>query len=175
MPDLVIVGAGPAGLAAAHEAVRHGASALVLGRLDQVGGLARTLAHDGCLFDIGPHRFFTRNAEVHQLFVDVVSDDLVGVPRLTRILYGDALLNYPLTPVNATLNVGLAKAVAIAGSYARPGCHTGSAPTGTRGSRGSSSRPPSVTRSSAAAPRSRRSCRSSSFPPSAPGSSTTSS
>ena len=76
MLDAVIVGAGPSGLAAAYELCKSGGRVIVLERLEQVGGLARTVAHDGCRYDIGPHRFFTRNQEVNQLFADVVSEDL---------------------------------------------------------------------------------------------------
>ena len=41
--DIVVIGGGPSGLAAAHEAVGRGARVIVVERLDQVGGLARTL------------------------------------------------------------------------------------------------------------------------------------
>ncbi|MBM4441690.1 MAG: FAD-dependent oxidoreductase [Candidatus Rokubacteria bacterium] len=116
--NAVIIGAGPAGLAAAHELSRHGAGVTVLERLDGVGGLARTLRHDGCRFDIGPHRFYTKNAEVGQLFTDVLRDAVVPVERLTRILYRNRLFDYPLTPVNALRGVGVGAAAAMAGSYA---------------------------------------------------------
>jgi protoporphyrinogen oxidase len=89
---LVIVGGGPSGMAAAYEATRHGASALVIEKWDRVGGLARTLVRDGTRYDIGPHRFFTANVEVRQLFIDVLGEDLVKVTRLTRILYGGKYL-----------------------------------------------------------------------------------
>src|SRR5947207_2062997 len=98
MDDVVIVGGGPSGIAAAHEAVGHNARVTVVEKLDRVGGLARTLDFKGSKFDIGPHRFFTNNKEVHALFVDVVGEDLVKVPRLTRIFYNDHYFNYPLTP-----------------------------------------------------------------------------
>ena len=68
MTRFVIVGGGPSGLAAAFEATRHGAAAVVIEKLDRVGGLARTLDRDGNRYDIGPHRFFTMNVEVRELF-----------------------------------------------------------------------------------------------------------
>lgn len=117
MIDAAIIGAGPAGLAAAYEMSRYGASVHVLERLDQVGGLARTLYREGCRFDIGPHRFFTRNDEVNQLFIDIVAEDVVHVPRLTRIYYNSTYFNYPLTPVNALFGVGPAASGAIFASY----------------------------------------------------------
>ena len=47
--DIVIVGGGPSGLAAAYEAVGRGARAIVLERLDRLGGLARTEEFEGLL------------------------------------------------------------------------------------------------------------------------------
>ena len=114
---LVVIGGGPSGMAAALEAVKHGAEPIVLERLAQVGGLARTIEHDGNRFDIGPHRFFTLNPEIKQLFVDVCGDDLVRVPRLTRIYYKGVYFNYPLSPFNALFGLGVANSVAVVASY----------------------------------------------------------
>jgi protoporphyrinogen oxidase len=117
MSETVVLGGGPAGLAAAYELTKHGAAVSVIERLDRVGGLARTLSHAGCLFDIGPHRFFTKNQEVRQLFLDVMEDDALLVPRLTRILYRGRFFNYPITPVNAMWGLGPAECIRIMTSY----------------------------------------------------------
>jgi protoporphyrinogen oxidase len=115
--DLVIVGGGPSGLAAAHEAICHGAKALVLERLAVVGGLARTTVFEGNRFDVGPHRFFTKNEEIRGLFVKTVAEDLLTVPRLTRIFYNNKYFNYPLSPLNALLGVGFLTSFSIMSSY----------------------------------------------------------
>ena len=117
MDDLVIVGGGPSGLAAAHEAVGRGAKAVVLERLDRVGGLSRTTNFEGSRFDVGPHRFFTKNQEVHALFVKTAAEDLLSVPRLTRIFYNNTYFNYPLTPLNALFGVGILSSISILSSY----------------------------------------------------------
>lgn len=117
MLDAVIIGGGPSGLSSAWELTKHGAKVAVLERLNIVGGLSRTVARDGGMYDIGPHRFFTKNQEVNQFFQDVVAEDLVSVPRLTRILYNDRFFNYPLTPLNALFGVGVFKSIAIFASY----------------------------------------------------------
>jgi protoporphyrinogen oxidase len=115
--DIVTVGGGPSGLAAAYEAVGHGASTIVLERLDRLGGLARTEEFEGSRWDIGPHRFFTRNREVHDLFLQVTGEDLIRVPRLTRILYNNKLFDYPLTPLNALFGVGMLTSLSIFADY----------------------------------------------------------
>lgn len=73
----MIVGGGPSGLAASYEAARQGARTLVLERLDRLGGLVRTIEFEGSRWDIGPHRFFTHNREVYDLFVQMAGEDLV--------------------------------------------------------------------------------------------------
>ena len=83
-----------------------------------VGGLARTIEFEGSRFDIGPHRFFTKNAEVRQLFNELLGDERVCVRRHTRILNSGTFFDYPLTPLNAMFGIGLRQGVAIAGSYA---------------------------------------------------------
>ena len=118
MIDLVIVGGGPSGLAAAHEAVRQGATVRVFERLDIVGGLSRTIVFEGSRFDIGPHRFFTKNGEVRDLFVSLLGEEAVRVSRRTRILNNERYFDYPLTPLSALLGVGPVSGIAIATSYA---------------------------------------------------------
>jgi len=118
MTDLVVIGAGPAGLAAAYNGVCYGASAVVLERLSGVGGLARTISFAGSRFDIGPHRFYTKNQEVLHLFTQLLGDALTRVERRTRIFSSGAYFDYPLTPLNAMLGLGLSRGISIAASYA---------------------------------------------------------
>jgi protoporphyrinogen oxidase len=115
--DVVIIGGGPSGLAAAYEAAGHGAAVSVFERLDIVGGLARTIPYKDNRFDIGPHRFFTKNVEVGALFNRVLGQQAIRVARRTRILKDGRYFDYPLTPVNAMLGVGLAAGTQIAMSY----------------------------------------------------------
>ena len=56
----VVIGAGPAGLTAAYELLRHGRSVQVFEADEVVGGISRTVERDGWRFDIGGHRFFTK-------------------------------------------------------------------------------------------------------------------
>jgi protoporphyrinogen oxidase len=61
----VIIGAGPAGLTAAYELVsRTDIRPIILESSDMVGGLARTVNHNGNRIDIGGHRFFSKSDRV---------------------------------------------------------------------------------------------------------------
>ncbi len=65
--SVVVVGAGPAGLTAAAELVENGLAVTVLEKdPEYVGGIARTVRYKNYRFDIGGHRFFSKNEEVTQ-------------------------------------------------------------------------------------------------------------
>jgi protoporphyrinogen oxidase len=119
MDRTVVIGAGPAGLAAAHELTVRGKSALVLEKGDQVGGIARTVVYRGYRFDIGGHRFFTRAAGIQELWEEVMGDDFLVRPRLSRIHYNDRFFHYPLKPVEALIGLGPIEALRILVSYLR--------------------------------------------------------
>lgn len=116
---IVIIGAGPAGLSAAQELARLGRRAVVLEKLDQVGGLARTENYRGFFFDIGGHRFFTKIEEVSRLWRRALGPEFLRRPRLSRIYYERKFFYYPLRPVNALAGLGVWKSLLILLSYMR--------------------------------------------------------
>jgi len=117
MYDLVIIGAGPAGLTAAYELANSNKKIIVLEKKSQVGGLAETKVFEKYRYDIGPHRFFTKNKEVYNLFLEMLDKDAVEVNRKTRILFKNSYFDYPLTPVNALFGLGIFESIAIGFSY----------------------------------------------------------
>ena len=117
MYDVVIIGAGPAGLSAAHELSSSTKNILIIEKQQQVGGLAQTKVFDKYRYDIGPHRFFTKNEEVNKLFLDMLADDAVKVSRKTRILFKGSYFDYPLTPINALFGLGILESIRIGFSY----------------------------------------------------------
>ena len=117
MYDVVIIGAGPAGLSAAHELSSSTKNILIIEKQKQVGGLAQTKVFDKYRYDIGPHRFFTKNEEVNKLFLDMLADDAVKVSRKTRILFKGSYFDYPLTPINALFGLGILESIRIGFSY----------------------------------------------------------
>jgi protoporphyrinogen oxidase len=117
--SVVVIGAGPAGLTAAYELVKRGLHPIVLEQSDQVGGIARTEVYKGYRFDIGGHRFFTKVEIVQQLWQEVLGDEFIKVPRLSRIYYNGGFFNYPLEIKDTLRQLGLRESAKILLSYAK--------------------------------------------------------
>ncbi|MEM9516947.1 MAG: NAD(P)/FAD-dependent oxidoreductase [Actinomycetota bacterium] len=114
---IVVIGAGPAGLTAAHELSRVGRTCDVLEADDVVGGISRTVVADGNRFDIGGHRFFTKVGAVEERWHELLPDDLLIRERSSRIFYRGKFYEYPLKPLNALVNLGPIEALRCVGSY----------------------------------------------------------
>ncbi len=116
--DLVVIGAGPAGLTAAEEAQRRGWRPLVLEADSQVGGISRTVRWRGHHVDIGGHRFLSSNRRVLQRWQEWMDGGMSEVARQSRILYRRKYYAYPLNLVDVLLNFGPIDVARAAGSYA---------------------------------------------------------
>ncbi len=104
---IAVIGAGPAGLTAALELAKGGASVDVYEAGPQVGGLARSLDLWGQRVDLGPHRFFSTDSRVNRFWLDVVGSDYVLVERLTRIHFKRKFFHYPLKPFDVFTKLGI--------------------------------------------------------------------
>ena len=92
----VILGAGPAGLTAGYLLVKQGLPVIVLEAESQVGGIAKTAVRDGYRFDLGGHRFFTKVGEVDDLWHEIMREEFLKRPRMSRIYWNKKFLDYPL-------------------------------------------------------------------------------
>jgi protoporphyrinogen oxidase len=115
--SVVILGAGPAGLSAAYELCNLGIPSVVLERDSVVGGLARTVEHNGFRFDIGGHRFYTKLSLVQQIWREVLSENLLTHTRMSRIYYKSKFFRYPLQPLDALCGLGVRESVRCAFSF----------------------------------------------------------
>ncbi len=116
---LVVIGAGPAGLTAAHEATRAGIRTTVLEASRWIGGIARTEEHQGYRFDIGGHRFYTKVPEVQRLWEEALGPELRATPRLSRIHFNNKFYPYPLAPWTTLQNLGIGPSMMALASYAK--------------------------------------------------------
>lgn len=116
---VIIFGGGPAGLSAAYEACRLGLIPILYEKEADVGGISRTINYKGYLFDIGGHRFFSKDREICKIWEDVLGPELLVRPRLSRIYYRNRFFDYPLKPLNALANLGPIESARILSSYVR--------------------------------------------------------
>ncbi|HEX20664.1 MAG TPA: FAD-binding protein, partial [Acidiferrobacteraceae bacterium] len=115
--NVVILGAGLAGLAAGHALSRNGRDILVIERDSGVGGLAKTVHHAGFRFDIGGHRFKTTNPSIENLVTELMGGELLQVKRSSKILLRGKYFDYPLKPLNAFFGFGIPTATRILTDY----------------------------------------------------------
>jgi protoporphyrinogen oxidase len=114
-----ILGGGLTGLTTAYRLANHGHPCRVLEAAPHLGGASRTVRWDGFMFDLGGHRFYTRNQQVLDLVDDLIGEDMLRVPRQSRILLNGKFVNYPLTFFNALKALGPLSSLAVTGSYVK--------------------------------------------------------
>jgi protoporphyrinogen oxidase len=117
--EVFVIGAGPAGLTAAYCLTKEARSVIVIERDPvYVGGISRTVGYKGFLFDIGGHRFFSKSKEVVALWQEILPDDFIARPRLSRIYYNGKFFSYPLKAFEALVKLGVFTSAACMLSYA---------------------------------------------------------
>lgn len=118
--DVAIIGAGPAGLTAGYLLTKAGKSVAIIEKdATYVGGISRTVEHEGYRFDIGGHRFFSKSQQVVDLWNEILPDDFIQRPRMSRIYYEGKFYSYPLRAFEALRNLGLWRSALCMASYAR--------------------------------------------------------
>ena len=113
----IILGAGPAGLAAGYALARAGWAVEVFEQGEMVGGLARTVTRDGFRFDIGGHRWFTKNEALNQFLIDLLGDELIVVDRTSRIYFDGKYIDYPMQAANVMASIGPVDSVRAIGDF----------------------------------------------------------
>lgn len=151
----VIIGAGPAGLTAAYELLTRSRDyeVTVLEESSHMGGISKTIYHNGRLMDLGPHRFFSKVKAVNDWWENMMPaqgalphDDKVlgrtsalspGGPdpdesdrvmlvrnRLTRIFFRHKFFDYPISlKLDTIRNMGLFTTIEAGMSYMKSALH----------------------------------------------------
>jgi len=116
-PPTAVLGAGPAGLTAAHVLAIRGAPAVVFEADGTVGGIAKTVEFKGYRFDLGGHRFFTKLPQVARMWEEALGDEYLTRPRLSRIYFDGKYFTYPLRAKDVPSRLGLVESGLCALSY----------------------------------------------------------
>jgi protoporphyrinogen oxidase len=116
---VAVIGAGPAGMTAAYQLAKSGHQVTVFEAESTVGGLAKTIELWGQKVDLGPHRFFSNEKRINQVWLEVVGREYAMVDRLTRIYYKKRFFFYPLKPFDALMKLGIFEATRCVFSYMR--------------------------------------------------------
>ncbi|MBI5863912.1 MAG: NAD(P)/FAD-dependent oxidoreductase [Planctomycetes bacterium] len=119
MAETVVIGAGPAGLTTAFELNKLGQKSVILEADRVVGGISRTVNHNGFRFDIGGHRFFSKVTLINDLWKEILDDEFLERPRMSRIFYRGKYFDYPLKAFNALSGLGPIEAARCMASYAK--------------------------------------------------------
>jgi protoporphyrinogen oxidase len=121
----LVLGGGPAGLTAGYLLGRLGRDVVVLEGDSQVGGLAKTVERDGYRFDLGGHRFFTKSREVDALWHEILGDEFLRRPRMSRIYWNNRYLDYPLRGPDVIRKLGPVELARCMASYVRAAARRG--------------------------------------------------
>jgi protoporphyrinogen oxidase len=116
---VAVLGGGPAGLTAGYLLAKRNVPVIVFESTDQVGGIAKTEVRDGFRFDLGGHRFFTKSKEVNDLWHEVLNEEFLLRPRLSRIYWNGKFLQYPLEGMDVIRKLGPIELTRAGLSYIR--------------------------------------------------------
>ena len=152
---VLIIGAGPAGLTAAYELLSqsHEYDVTIFEESTYMGGISRTVSHNGNLMDTGPHRFFSKVQAVNDWWEHMMPTQgtlpydyktlgrtaklIDGGPdpdktdrvmlrrnRLTRIFFSRKFFDYPISLKFSTIrNMGFFTTIAAGFSYLKSAIH----------------------------------------------------
>lgn len=120
MTRVVVLGGGPAGLAAALELAERGIQVALLEREDHLGGNAGSFSLAGVNVDYGSHRLHpASDPKVLDRLKNLLGEDLLVRPRHGRIRLMGRWIHFPLQPIDLLLRVHPKFALGVAADLAR--------------------------------------------------------
>ena len=149
MKKCIIIGGGPAGLTAGYELLKRSKDyeVIILEQSEALGGISRTVKHNGHRMDIGGHRFFSKDKNVNDFWAELmpmqgapsIDDKILGREkelakggpdpetedkvmllrrRISRIYYLNKFFDYPISMKPQTfINMGFVRTVKAGCSY----------------------------------------------------------
>jgi protoporphyrinogen oxidase len=117
MEQILILGGGLTGLSAGYVLTKAGLKVKLFESDSTVGGLSKTIAHNGFRFDLGGHRFFTKDNRINNFVKNLMGGELISVPRKSKIYMRNKYFDYPLKPLNAMFGLGIPATLKIISDY----------------------------------------------------------
>lgn len=105
-PALTILGGGPAGLALAYYARKHGLDFALYEANAEVGGLCRTWKSGDYHYDTGAHRLHDKVPEVTREIVELLGSKIRKISVPSQIWTQGRYVDFPLSPLNALFVLG---------------------------------------------------------------------
>lgn len=118
MEKVIIIGAGPAGLTSAiylSKIKKYDVTIIEIS--GSVGGMSKTINLFDRYVDLGPHRFFSKNDKVNEIWKNSLDGEYKSVKRLTRIFYDNKMFFYPIKPLDALFKLGIINSLKCIFSY----------------------------------------------------------
>jgi len=121
--NILIIGAGPAGLTAGYVLSKHDYSICFIEKEEEVGGLAKTLQKGELKLDIGPHILWAdHDSEMNEFIQELMGEQLFeyypsGKRYLEDVLVGEKKYHYPIQITNALKNAGLHNSIRYLRDY----------------------------------------------------------
>jgi protoporphyrinogen oxidase len=115
--SVIVLGGGLAGLSAGYVLTQAGRRVKLFESDPAVGGLSKTVVKDGFRFDLGGHRFVTKDERVDKFVGDLMEGELISVSRTSKIYMRSKFFDYPLKPLNAIFGLGVPTTLRILSDY----------------------------------------------------------
>lgn len=115
--NVLIIGGGYCGMAAAHTLAQQGVKTTIIESSSKLGGLSRTIHFEGCNFELGPHIYFDKDAEVTAFWKALVGDKMKPYLRNNRLYYDGKFIKSPLNIVDCIFKLGFIKIAKVFISY----------------------------------------------------------
>lgn len=104
---IFVLGGGPCGLSAAWELSKYGYDVTVIEKEQRAGGLCITNDYKGYRFDLGGHRFISKNKELVENVCNMMGNELLTANRKSVILLKGKTFDYPLSAKDIFLKMDL--------------------------------------------------------------------
>ncbi len=117
LDEIVILGGGLTGLSAGYVLSKADFRVRLLESDSIVGGLSKTVVKGGFRFDLGGHRFFTKDIKIERFVKDLMDGELISVDRTSKIYLRKKFFDYPLKPMNALFGLGIPTTLKILADY----------------------------------------------------------